>query len=1006
MSSSREESPQKVLRGFKRSEDSSFIEYKYDENAEDYVNSRVTVRPLVSLTVNINSVYKTCNPAFKPTEKYPQRMLTNPSDAVGNNGLDNEEANLICRVNDQLLSQKSAYTILDLLGTGTFGQVFRCQKNDTTEVYAVKVIKNKQAYHIQGLLEIKVVRLLNNTFDQKDECHIVRLCEYFDFKGHICIVFELLSMSLLDILTQNQFRGLPLNVVQRFTKQLVSSLVILQHANVIHCDLKPENILLAPPKSVDTDASKRRRSNSNIEQVDVKIGGGVGAMETIAAKRKSTNFWSDIKVIDFGSACFEGRTMYSYIQSRFYRSPEILLGTPYNGSIDMWSLACVCAEMFLGLPLFPGVSQHNQLSRIVEMLGQPPDYMIEGKNGLKYFSKISHPNGSSAPWNATSGDNSSSEQGAAKIEPIPPSAPKYRLKTPEEYAAETKTEIPVLRKYLKYSRLEDVILKCPLPSKAKLTPEQKKEEMTRRTCFLDFLRGLFQLNPYDRWTAKQAAEHPFIAGGLFTGPFQPSVDAKANERKLGYLMHTQKSKLTPAADGIPPLNAFAKPNTPSNNLPFQITNSTPVITTNASSSNTNTVHRQPAISGPRVGGDTRFQPLQKRMSEPVVRVGGDHRPSLQRGQPVHKREANRDRSRTGSFTGSTDHGSDGQYNPNSRSRTSSYDSEMQYGSSPTSRQYVYAQPSHMQIHHPSMSLPMPVMQHPDLQLMPHQYSHYSPASSLGWSPQSQQHYYVATSNGPTIITQTPAIAIVPGAVYPQYHTADAAYSYSGMAYPSMAHYPGYVQQGMYPAQPLYAYPPGGAHYAPQEGAYIAASLGSDLSGYGGSMQDGGSVYATDFGQALMRPEINGRRQIQSQEYFMQLSGSYSNRCPPGTSPATSTSVEAFAQQLNQLKMQAGDEKNSRKEGLGSADKAGDDVSTDKRDNASSRSSSRCSKGTLSKNNSSDSLKNKEGCVSKNNSSDNLVASSAQQTSPDEAEAGSVADWDPFFEADDMGSTSK
>ena len=62
----------------------------------------------------------------------------------------------------------------------------------------------------------------------------------------------------------------------------------------------------------------------------------------------------DIKLIDFGSACFENRTVYSYIQSRFYRSPEVVLGSPYSVAIDMWSFGCVAAELFLGLPLFPG----------------------------------------------------------------------------------------------------------------------------------------------------------------------------------------------------------------------------------------------------------------------------------------------------------------------------------------------------------------------------------------------------------------------------------------------------------------------------------------------------------------------------------------------------------------------------------------------------------------------------------------------------------------------------
>jgi dual specificity protein kinase YAK1 len=99
--------------------------------------------------------------------------------------------------------------------------------------------------------------------------------------------------------------------------QILDALIVLRDASIIHCDLKPENILLAPPAA---------------------SGGALG----------------QLKLIDFGSACFETRTVYSYIQSRFYRSPEVLLGLSYSASIDMWSFGCVAAELFLGLPLFPG----------------------------------------------------------------------------------------------------------------------------------------------------------------------------------------------------------------------------------------------------------------------------------------------------------------------------------------------------------------------------------------------------------------------------------------------------------------------------------------------------------------------------------------------------------------------------------------------------------------------------------------------------------------------------
>ena len=62
-----------------------------------------------------------------------------------------------------------------------------------------------------------------------------------------------------------------------------------------------------------------------------------------------------VQVIDFGSSCFEGEQVYSYIQSRFYRSPEVMLGLGYGTAIDMWSLACILAELYTGYPLFPGV---------------------------------------------------------------------------------------------------------------------------------------------------------------------------------------------------------------------------------------------------------------------------------------------------------------------------------------------------------------------------------------------------------------------------------------------------------------------------------------------------------------------------------------------------------------------------------------------------------------------------------------------------------------------------
>lgn len=150
-------------------------------------------------------------------------------------------------------------------------------------------------------------------------------------------------MNLYEFIKSNAFRGFSLKIVRRFTKQLLSSLVLLKQHRVIHCDLKPENILLAHP------------------------------------------LHSEIKVIDFGSSCFENQKVYTYIQSRFYRSPEVILGMTYGLPIDMWSLGCILAELYTGVPIFPGENEQEQLACIMEVFGPPEKHLIEKSTRRKLF---------------------------------------------------------------------------------------------------------------------------------------------------------------------------------------------------------------------------------------------------------------------------------------------------------------------------------------------------------------------------------------------------------------------------------------------------------------------------------------------------------------------------------------------------------------------------------------------------------------------------------------------
>ncbi|TPX13256.1 uncharacterized protein E0L32_006229 [Thyridium curvatum] len=258
---------------------------------------------------------------------------------VPNFGYDDERGDYTIIPGDHLAYR---YEIIDVLGKGSFGQVVRCIDHKTGVLVAVKIIRNKKRFHQQALVEVNILQKLRE-WDPKNKHSMVNFTHSFYFRGHLCISTELLDMNLYEFIKSNAFRGFSLKLIRRMTKQMLSSLNLLKQHKVIHCDLKPENILLRHPMH------------------------------------------SEIKVIDFGSSCFENEKVYTYIQSRFYRSPEVILGMTYGMPIDMWSLGCILAELYTGVPIFPGENEQEQLACIMEVFGPPEKHLIEKSTRKKLF---------------------------------------------------------------------------------------------------------------------------------------------------------------------------------------------------------------------------------------------------------------------------------------------------------------------------------------------------------------------------------------------------------------------------------------------------------------------------------------------------------------------------------------------------------------------------------------------------------------------------------------------
>ncbi|KAK2838402.1 hypothetical protein Q7C36_013216 [Tachysurus vachellii] len=256
-----------------------------------------------------------------------------------NSGFDDEHGSYLKVLHDHIAYR---YEVLEVIGKGSFGQVLKCLDHKTNEMVAIKIIRNKKRFHQQALVELKILDALRRR--DRDNCHnVIHMKEYFYFRNHLCISFELLGANLYELIKKNNFQGFSLALIRRFAHSLLKCLQMLRKEKIIHCDLKPENILL----------SQRGQGN--------------------------------IKVVDFGSSCYEQQRVYTYIQSRFYRSPEVILGHPYSMAIDMWSLGCILAELYTGYPLFPGESEVEQIACIMEVMGLPPNDFVQTASRKRLF---------------------------------------------------------------------------------------------------------------------------------------------------------------------------------------------------------------------------------------------------------------------------------------------------------------------------------------------------------------------------------------------------------------------------------------------------------------------------------------------------------------------------------------------------------------------------------------------------------------------------------------------
>jgi len=219
------------------------------------------------------------------------------------------------------------YEWVKIIGQGTFGVVYKVTDNQTHKNLAIKKVFQDPNYRNREFLIVVELNHIN----------CIKVHNYFFTKDSgqtfLNLVMDYIPETLYRVLRYYKKKNMdfpdPLGKI--YSYQMFRALAYIHALGIVHRDIKPQNIL------VDTNDHR-------------------------------------LVICDFGSAkkILAGEKSVAYICSRYYRAPELILDQDkYGPEIDVWSIGCVIAEMFLGEPIFPGTSSKDQMIKIVNLLGTP-----------------------------------------------------------------------------------------------------------------------------------------------------------------------------------------------------------------------------------------------------------------------------------------------------------------------------------------------------------------------------------------------------------------------------------------------------------------------------------------------------------------------------------------------------------------------------------------------------------------------------------------------------------
>lgn len=301
---------------------------------------------------------------------------------------DDKDGHLIFKSGDLL---KRRFRVKQIVGQGTFAQVAHVtdewalhelekhrqhpqsrHRKPPPNCLALKIIKNIGKYREAAKFEINVLNHIkqpatstDNEITEAGRRLCVQMLEWFDYHGHICILFEMLGRSVFDFMKMNHYQPYPFTHVRAIAHQLTLAVNFLHKNKITHTDLKPENILFL------NDAYDIEYPNNKLNSM---------VKQYLVVKDPT------IRLIDFGSATFDHEHHSKVVSTRHYRAIEVILELGWSQPCDVWSIGCILFELYTGITMFQTHDNREHIAMMERILGTIP-WRMATRSKTKYFNR-------------------------------------------------------------------------------------------------------------------------------------------------------------------------------------------------------------------------------------------------------------------------------------------------------------------------------------------------------------------------------------------------------------------------------------------------------------------------------------------------------------------------------------------------------------------------------------------------------------------------------------------